>query len=139
MAGMIDRGGRRDRPLFRWQIRRLTVKLVDGGDGMQEYVVTADEKNFSDIIQGSKPVLVDFWAPWCMPCRMVSPILDEIASERQGQVTVAKVNLDENAQLAAKYGVMSIPTVVRFQDGEEVSRVVGAMPKAEITRRLGLS
>lgn len=106
---------------------------------MQEYVVTADEKNFSDIIQGSKPVLVDFWAPWCMPCRMVSPILDEIASERQGQVTVAKVNLDENAQLAAKYGVMSIPTVVRFQDGEEVSRVVGAMPKAEITRRLGLS
>ncbi len=106
---------------------------------MQEYVVTADEKNFSHIIQGSKPVLVDFWAPWCMPCRMVSPILDEIASELQGQLTVAKVNLDENSQLAAKYGVMSIPTVVRFQDGEEVSRVVGAMPKAEITRRLGLS
>lgn len=105
---------------------------------MAEYVITADEKNFSDVIKAGKPVLVDFWAPWCMPCRMVSPILDELANERAGALTVAKVNLDENPGLAAQWGVMSIPTVIRFQAGEEVSRVVGALPKAELTRRLGL-
>lgn len=105
---------------------------------MAEHVIAADNESFAEIILGNKPVLVDFWAPWCMPCKMVSPILDEIAEERQGALTVAKVNLDENPALASQYGVMSIPTVIRFQDGQEVSRVVGAMPKAEITRRLGL-
>ena len=105
---------------------------------MADNVITVDEKSFRDVIWADKPVLVDFWAPWCMPCRMVSPILDELASERQGSLTVAKVNLDENPTLAAQYGVMSIPTVIRFQGGEEKARVVGALPKAEIIRRLGI-
>lgn len=105
---------------------------------MADFVVTADEKSFGGLVNADKPVLVDFWAPWCMPCRMVSPILDEIATERQGSLTVAKLNIDENPSIAAQYGVMSIPTVIRFQGGEEIARVVGALPKAEITRRLGL-
>jgi thioredoxin 1 len=105
---------------------------------MAELVITADEKNFQEIVGGPQPVLVDFWAPWCMPCRMVSPILDEIAAERQGTVTVAKVNVDDNPAIAAQFGIMSIPTVMRFENGAEVSRVVGAVPKAEIVRRLGL-
>ena len=105
---------------------------------MADYVITTDEKNFDTVIGQENPVLVDFWAPWCMPCRMVSPILDELAQERQGVLTVAKVNLDENPGLAARFGVMSIPTVIRFQSGEEKARVVGAIPKAEMTRRLGI-
>ncbi len=105
---------------------------------MAEFVVTADEKNFSDLINADQPVLVDFWAAWCMPCRMVSPILDELAQERQGALRVVKLNVDENPSVAAQYGVMSIPTIIRFQGGEEVARVVGALPKAELTRRLGL-
>ncbi|MDA8207152.1 MAG: thioredoxin [Thermaerobacter sp.] len=105
---------------------------------MAEFVVTADEKNFSDLISADQPVLVDFWAAWCMPCRMVSPILDELAQERQGALRVVKLNVDENPSVAAQYGVMSIPTIIRFQGGEEVARVVGALPKAELTRRLGL-
>lgn len=105
---------------------------------MSEHVITADQKNFSQVIAQEKATLVDFWAPWCMPCRMVSPILDELADERQGAVTVAKVNIDENPSIAAQYGVMSIPTIIRFHGGEEVARVVGALPKAELTRKLGL-
>lgn len=104
-----------------------------------ELVITADQNNFSHLLEAERPLLVDFWASWCMPCRMVSPILDEIANERQGSLTVAKVNVDENRAIAAQYGVMSIPTVIRFEHGGEVARVVGALPKAEMIRRLGLS
>jgi len=101
-------------------------------------VISADEKNFSDVVGSDKPVLVDFWASWCMPCRMVSPILDELAEERPDALTVAKLNVDENPAIAAQYGVMSIPTIIRFQAGQEVQRVVGALPKAELIRKLGL-
>lgn len=105
---------------------------------MAEHTITADQNNFSEIISGDQPVLVDFWATWCMPCRMVSPILDELAAERQGALTVAKVNVDENPSIASQYGVMSIPTIIRFQGGSETARVVGALPKAELLRKLGL-
>lgn len=105
---------------------------------MSEQIITADQTNFEMVIGQDKPVLVDFWATWCMPCRMVSPILDELAAERPDALTVAKVNVDENPAIAAQYGVMSIPTIIRFQAGNEVSRVVGALPKAELLRKLGL-
>ena len=105
---------------------------------MAEFVVSADEQNFDEMIRSDKPVLVYFWASWCMPCRMVSPILDSLADERQGTLTVVKLNVDDSPSVAAHYGVMSIPTIIRFEGGEEVSRVVGALPKAELTRRLGL-
>ncbi|MCY0886768.1 MAG: thioredoxin [Firmicutes bacterium] len=105
-----------------------------------ETIVAVGEANFdTEVRQSPVPVLVDFWAPWCVPCRMVSPALEEVARERQGQIKVAKVNVDENPNLAAEYGVMSIPTIIRFEGGREVQRVVGALPRAHLLKRLGLA
>ena len=89
--------------------------------------LTAD--NFDEVI-GSGPVLVDFWADWCMPCKMVAPIIDELAAEYAGRATVAKVDCDTQQELAQRYSVMSIPTVIVFKDGLEAQRIVGAQPKA---------
>ena len=100
-------------------------------------VTTITNDNFSKEVLGSQqPVLVDFWAPWCGPCRMVSPIVDEIAEET-GDVKVCKVNIDEQPELAARYGVMSIPTLAVFVGGELKEKAVGARPKAAILKLLG--
>lgn len=85
--------------------------------------------NFNELLTSDLPVLVDFWAPWCGPCRTVSPIVDELADELAGRVVVAKCNVDENQDIAVKFGVMSIPTLIVFKGGKEASRTVGAMPK----------
>ncbi len=87
----------------------------------------AFEKN---VIQSSLPVIVDFWAPWCTPCKMVAPILDKLASELAGKVIIAKVNTDENSEWATKYGVQGIPTMLLFANGKIVHRQVGALPEA---------
>lgn len=106
---------------------------------MSDNVVVANQNTFDSIIATSGiAVIVDFWAVWCVPCRMISPILDDVAREQQGKVKVVKVNVDENPALAARYGIMSIPTVIRFDDGQEVGRAVGALPKAQLLRKLGL-
>ena len=90
------------------------------------------DSNYKEILAEGKPVVVDFWAPWCGPCRSLSPIVDEVADELAGKLAVAKCNVDDNQDLAMKFGVMSIPTLIVFKNGEEVDRSVGALPKARL-------
>ena len=102
------------------------------------WIVAADESSFAAESEASVPVLVDFWAPWCGPCRMVEPVLAELASERAGSLKVVKVNIDENPQLAARFQAMSIPLLVILRDQREVDRVVGAVPKSQLADRLAV-
>ena len=94
-------------------------------------VLHITKTNFDEIVHGEKPVLLDFWAPWCGPCRMVAPIVEEIAAERD-DVIIGKVNVDEEMELAVKFGIVSIPTLVYLKDGMEVDKIVGYRPKADI-------
>jgi thioredoxin 1 len=93
-----------------------------------------------EVIEGSRetPVLVDFWAEWCGPCHAVSPVLDKIAAEREGKLRLVKLNIDENQETAQTYGVMSIPTMILFKDGEPAAATIGARPKGDIEKQLGL-
>lgn len=96
-------------------------------------VIELTTQNFNEeVLQSDVPVMVDFWASWCGPCRMVSPIVDEIAEEVQGKAKVGKVNVDEQGDLASQFGVMSIPTIMVFKNGEVVATSVGAKSKAEL-------
>jgi thioredoxin 1 len=95
-----------------------------------------DETFEQEVIESSVPVLVDFWAPWCGPCRMVAPVVDEIAEQYVGQVKVVKVNTDDNPGVASKYGIRSIPTLMIFKGGQRVDMVVGAVPKTTLANTL---
>ncbi len=100
-------------------------------------VITITKENFAqEVLQSEKPVLLDFWASWCGPCRMLSPIVDEVAEERT-DVKVGKVNVDEQPELAGQFGVMSIPTLLVFEQGKLVRQAVGARPKASVLDLLG--
>ena len=99
-------------------------------------VIHISKNNFqNEVLNSEKPVLLDFWAPWCGPCRMVSPIVDEIAAER-GDIKVGKINVDEQPELAGRFGVMSIPTLVVMKGGKVVNQMVGARPKSQILAML---
>ncbi len=102
-----------------------------------KHTIEINEANFeSEVVQSNQPVLVDFWAEWCGPCKMLGPVLEEIALEHNGRVKVAKVNVDTNSQLAERFGVQSVPTLLYFANGEIRDRTVGVLSKPAIVSRL---
>jgi thioredoxin 1 len=106
---------------------------------MATQAVDATEATFEqEVLASEKPVIVDFWAEWCGPCHMVSPVLDRIAAERADELRLVKVNIDEEPALAGRYGVMSIPTIVLFKEGKPAAAALGAQPKNALERALGL-
>ncbi|ELR98002.1 thioredoxin [Gloeocapsa sp. PCC 73106] len=112
------------------------VHLVKGLVGMSGATPVTDETFKEQVLDSDVPVLVDFWAPWCGPCRMVAPVVDEIAEQYDGQVKVVKVNTDENPNTATQYGIRSIPTLIIFKGGQKVDTVVGAVPKTTLANTI---
>ncbi|HEY7439816.1 MAG TPA: thioredoxin [Acidimicrobiia bacterium] len=104
---------------------------------MSDKIVTVSDSTFEEAVKGaSTPVVVDFWAEWCGPCKMIAPALEEIASEHEGRVQIAKLNVDDNPETARRYDVMSIPTLLVFNDGAPVKRLVGAKGKGQLLQDL---
>jgi len=102
---------------------------------MSKAMKFTDDSFEDDVLNADQPVLVDFWAEWCGPCRMVGPVVDELAGEYEGKAKIGKVNVDEN-QIATEYGIRSIPSLLIFKDGEVVDQIVGAVPKAQLKKQL---
>ncbi len=103
---------------------------------MANPVVVTDETFDKEVLKSETPTLVDFWAVWCGPCKMVSPLVDEIARENDGKLKVMKLDVDENENTAMKYGVMSIPTLILFKNGQPVERIVGFKPKGDLAKKI---
>jgi thioredoxin 1 len=102
---------------------------------MSQAVAVTDTSFQSDVLDGAGPVVVDFWAEWCGPCKLIGPVLDELAGEYSGRVKVTKLNIDENPSTSVKYGVRSIPTLLFFKGGEVIDRLIGVVPKTELKKR----
>ena len=103
---------------------------------MANVVELSDQDFQSQVLQSDQPVLVDFWAPWCGPCRMIAPVIEELAQENATSAKFAKINIDNSPKIAAQFDVSSIPTLIIFKNGQEVDRIVGAAPKAAIAKKL---
>jgi thioredoxin 1 len=104
---------------------------------VSEEIVTLDDATFDEHVKSADvPVLVDFWAEWCGPCKMIAPVLEEIAREQAGKLQVGKLNIDDNLDVTRRYDVMSIPTLILFKDGEPLARLVGAKPKGALLQEL---
>ena len=103
---------------------------------MSPYIIQLDTNNFKTTVAGATPVLVDFWAPWCGPCKAIAPILEELAAELDGKLKIAKVNIDENDAISVEYGVRAIPTMILFKGGKPAETLVGMMPKAALKAKL---
>jgi thioredoxin 1 len=115
----------------------LPVGQFPIGEVMSEYVKQVSDSEFEQaVLKSDKPVFVDFWAPWCGPCRIVGPVIEELAPSYDGKVVIAKMNVDDNPAVAQKFGVTSIPTMMIFKDGQVVDRVIGALPKSELQKFL---
>ena len=104
---------------------------------MSEKIVTLSDATFDEHVKGSDiPVLVDFWAEWCGPCKMISPVLEEIAEEQAGKIQIGKLNIDDNLEVTRRFDVMSIPTLILFKDGEPEVRMIGAKPKGQLLQEI---
>ena len=103
---------------------------------MSEPVHVTDDTFEAEVIQSDMPAIVDFWAAWCAPCHMIAPILEEIAEEYDGQLKVAKLDVDQNPQVATQFGIMGIPTMILFKEGEAVERLIGYMPKERLLEKI---
>lgn len=100
-------------------------------------VITLTDQNFEkEVLESEMPVLVDFWAPWCMPCRAIAPVIEELAKEFKGKIKVGKLNVDENPATAQKYGIMSIPALIFFKDGAVVEQLIGVQPKQVLVEKI---
>lgn len=100
-------------------------------------ILTVTDADFEEnVLKNALPVIVDFWAAWCGPCRMVAPVLEELAGEYDGKAVVAKLNVDENPQMPTQFGIQAIPTMIFFKDGKEIEKVIGVTPKKEIEAKL---
>ncbi len=103
---------------------------------MSKYLTVSDATFESEVLKSDKPVLVDFWAPWCGPCRMIAPIVEELANDYDGKAVIAKVNVDDNPKISMQFGIRSIPTLLIFKNGQVVDQIVGAVPRGVIENKL---
>lgn len=103
---------------------------------MSKYLTVSDATFESEVLKSDKPVLVDFWAPWCGPCRMIAPIVEELANDYDGKAVIAKVNVDDNPKISMQFGIRSIPTLLIFKNGQVVDQIVGAVPRGVIESKL---